>query len=147
MWWPSSLVEGSQTESAESSYQQYLESRVAAGMPSRVQTGQQNDSLEGKNGKVVPETLMFVLSSFQVFHPLCSTLKIFDITATSVTNAGLIIILQKLTKLNSLGEYSISDNFLKSLFVVPYLNIDKFGLLSVHTRKVELQNYFHWQYI
>ena len=72
----------------------------------------------------------------QVFHPLCSTLKIFDITDTSVTNAGLIIILQKLTKLNSLGEYSISDNFLKSLFVVPYLNIDKFGLLSVHTRKV-----------
>lgn len=60
----------------------------------------------------------------------------FDITDTSVTNSGLLLLLKKLSKLQSLGEYCISEHFLKSLCVVSSMKIDTFGLLSVHTRKI-----------
>ncbi|TRY72356.1 hypothetical protein TCAL_01007 [Tigriopus californicus] len=72
----------------------------------------------------------------QVHHPLCYTLKAFDITDTSVTNSGLLIILKKIRKIHSLGEYSISDNFLRNLNVASIVNSDQFELNAVHSRKV-----------
>ena len=38
--------------------------------------------------------------------------------------------------LTSLGEYSISDSFLRSLCVVSSLRMDKFPLVTLHSRKV-----------
>ena len=61
----------------------------------------------------------------QVHHPICSTLRVFDIADTSVTNYGLLTILRKMPQLHSLGEFSISDNFLRSLCVVTSLKVRK----------------------
>lgn len=72
----------------------------------------------------------------QVMHPLCSTLTVLDITDTSVTNYGLLTILRRMPQVHSLGEFSISDAFLRSLCVVTSLKMDKFGLHVLHTRKI-----------
>lgn len=72
----------------------------------------------------------------QVLQPLCATLCVFDIADTSVTNVGLLIILRKMTKVHSLGEYNVSENFLRSLCVVSSLRMDKFGLYTLHARKI-----------
>lgn len=64
----------------------------------------------------------------QVLQPVCSTLALFDITGTSVTSHGLQCLLRKVTKVKSLGEYTISDNFLRSLCVVSSLHMDKFSI-------------------
>jgi hypothetical protein len=75
----------------------------------------------------------------QVPHPICFTLKVLDLTDTSVTNHGLLLILKKLTQLTSLGEYNISDNFMRSLTAANKIfrleSGISLGLLSVHTRK------------
>ena len=63
----------------------------------------------------------------QVMHPVCSTLRVFDMADTSVTNIGLLSILRKMPQLQSLGEYCISDHFLRGLCVVNSLKMDKFG--------------------
>lgn len=62
-----------------------------------------------------------------------------DLTDTSVTNSGLLLILKRLTQLTSLGEYNISDNFLRSLTATKIFRLESgisLGLLSVHARKV-----------
>ncbi len=70
----------------------------------------------------------------KVLHPLCSTLRVFDITDTSVTNAGLLLILRRMIHVHSLGEFGISDNFLRSLRVVSSLRMDKFSITNLHSR-------------
>ncbi len=72
----------------------------------------------------------------QVMQPVCSTLTMFDITGTSVTSHGLQILLRKLNKVRTLGEFTISDNFLRSLCVVSSLNMDKFSIKNLHARKI-----------
>ena len=72
----------------------------------------------------------------QVLQPLCATLKLFDIAGTSVTSHGLLAILRNLTKAHSLGEFNISETFLRSLCVVSSLKMDKFGLYTLHARKI-----------
>jgi len=72
----------------------------------------------------------------QVLQPICLSLRTLDITDTSITNVGLHMLCRKIQNLNSLGEYSISDSFLRSLCVVSSLQMDKFPLLSLHARKV-----------
>ncbi len=67
-------------------------------------------------------------------HPLCSTLRVFDITDTSVTNGGLLLILRRMIFVHSLGEFGISDNFLRSLRVVSSLRMDKFSITNLHSR-------------
>ena len=66
---------------------------------------------------------VFLIIHFQVLHPICSTLRVFDIADTSVTNYGLLTILRKMPQLHSLGEFCISDNFLRSLCVVTSLKV------------------------
>ena len=58
------------------------------------------------------------------------------ISGTSVTSHGLQCLLRKLNKVRSLGEYTISDSFLRSLCVVSSLNMDKFTLQNLHARKI-----------
>ena len=72
----------------------------------------------------------------QVLHPICSSVRHVDITDTSITNVGLQQLCKKIHILNSLGEYSVSDSFLRSLCVVSSMKIDKFPLVTLHTRKV-----------
>jgi len=72
----------------------------------------------------------------QVLHPICSSLRHVDITDTSITNVGIQQLCRKINSLTSLGEYSISDSFLRSLCVVSSLKMDKFPLVSLHSRKV-----------
>jgi len=72
----------------------------------------------------------------QVLHPICSSLRHVDITDTSITNVGLQQLCRKMASLTSLGEYSISDSFLRALCVVSSLRMDKFPLVSLHSRKV-----------
>ena len=72
----------------------------------------------------------------QVLHPICSSLRHLDITDTSITNTGLQQLCKKIHSLQSLGEYSISDSFLRSLCVVSSMKIHKYPLVSLHTRKV-----------
>ena len=72
----------------------------------------------------------------QVLHPICSSVRHVDITDTSITNVGLQQLCKKIHILNSLGEYSVSDSFLRSLCVVSSMKIDKFPLMTLHTRKV-----------
>ena len=72
----------------------------------------------------------------QVLHPICNSVRHIDITDTSITNVGLQQLCKKIHILNSLGEYSISDSFLRSLCVVSSMKIDKFSLVTLHTRKV-----------
>jgi len=72
----------------------------------------------------------------QVLHPICSSLRHVDITDTSITNTGLQQLCKKIQSLQSLGEYSVSDSFLRSLCVVSSMKIDKYPLVSLHTRKV-----------
>ena len=72
----------------------------------------------------------------QVLHPICSTVRHVDITDTSITNVGLQQLCKKIHILNSIGEYSVSDSFLRSLCVVSSMKIDKFPLVTLHTRKV-----------
>jgi len=72
----------------------------------------------------------------QVMQPVCSTLTTLDITGTSVTSHGLQCLLRKLSQVGSLGEYTISDSFLRSLCVVSSLNMDKFTLRNLHARKI-----------
>ena len=55
---------------------------------------------------------------------------------TSVTSHGLQCLLRKLSQVGSLGEYTISDSFLRSLCVVSSLNMDKFTLRNLHARKI-----------
>ena len=55
---------------------------------------------------------------------------------TSVTCTGLLCILRKLGKVQSLGEYNISDGFLRSLCVVSSLHMDKFTCKDLHARKI-----------
>ncbi len=62
-----------------------------------------------------------------------------DLTDTSVTNAGLLMILRKLTQLTALGEYNVTDTFLRSLTANRIFRLESgisLGLLSVHARKV-----------
>ena len=70
--------------------------------------------------------MIFYLSKIQVLHPICTTLRVFDIADTSVTNFGLLTILRKMPQLQSLGEFCISDNFLRSLCVVTSLKVNIF---------------------
>ena len=72
----------------------------------------------------------------QVLHPICSSLRHVDITDTSITNNGLQQLCKKIHSLQSLGEYSVSDSFLRSLCVVSSMKIDKYPLVSLHSRKV-----------
>ena len=72
----------------------------------------------------------------QVMQPVCSTLTLLDIAGTSVTSHGLQCLLRKLNKVKSLGEYTISDNFLRSLCVVSSLNMDQFSVTNLHARKI-----------
>jgi len=72
----------------------------------------------------------------QVLHPICSSLRHVDITDTSITNVGLQQLCRKMLSLTSLGEYSISDSFLRSLCVVSSMKMDKFPLVTLHSRKV-----------
>jgi hypothetical protein len=72
----------------------------------------------------------------QVLHPICSSLRHVDITDTSITNVGLQQLCRKISSLTSLGEYSIGDSFLRSLCVVSSLRMDKFPLVTLHSRKV-----------
>jgi len=72
----------------------------------------------------------------QVLHPICGSLRHVDITDTSITNVGLQQLCRKIVGLTSLGEYSIPDSFLRSLCVVSSLRMDKFPLVSLHSRKV-----------
>ena len=69
-------------------------------------------------------------------HPIRSTVRHIDITDTSITNVGLPQLGKKIQILNSIGEYSVSDSFLWSLCVVSSMKIDKFPLVTLHTRKV-----------
>jgi len=72
----------------------------------------------------------------QVLHPICGSLRCVDITDTSITNVGLAQLCRQMGSLTSLGEYSISDSFLRSLAVVSSMKIDRFPLVFLHTRKV-----------
>jgi len=72
----------------------------------------------------------------QVLHPICNSVRHVDITDTSITSVGLQQLCKKIHNLNSLGEYSISDSFLRSLPVVSSMKIDKYPLVTLHTRKV-----------
>ena len=72
----------------------------------------------------------------QVLHPICGTVRHVDITDTSITNVGLQQLCKKIHMLSSIGEYSVSDSFLRSLCVVSSMKIDKFPLVTLHTRKV-----------
>ena len=83
----------------------------------------------GSNSEVLVEVK-------QVLHPICSSLRHVDITDTSITNVGLQQLCRKMKSLTSLGEYSISDSFLRSLCVVSSLKMDKFPLVTLHSRKV-----------
>ena len=83
----------------------------------------------GSNSEVLVEVK-------QVLHPICSSLRHVDITDTSITNVGLQQLCRKMKSLTSLGEYSISDSFLRSLCVVSSLRMDKFPLVTLHSRKV-----------
>ena len=60
----------------------------------------------------------------------------FDISDTNVTNTGLLSILRKMPQLHSLGEFCVSDNFLRGLCVVTSLKMDTFGLYSLHARNI-----------
>lgn len=90
----------------------------------------------GGQGRGINDDELNMVEVKQVLHPVCSTLRIFDIADTSVTNYGLLTILRKMPQLHSLGEFSISDNFLRSLCVVTSLKMDKFGLYTLHARKI-----------
>ena len=61
----------------------------------------------------------------QVLHPICGSLRCVDITDTSITNVGLAQLCRQMGSLTSLGEYSISDSFLRSLAVVSSMKIDR----------------------
>jgi len=72
----------------------------------------------------------------QVLHPICYTLKVFDIADTSVTASGLLVVLRKISNLHSLGEYCVSDRFLRGLSNVQgSTRRDLFFLSNLHTRK------------
>ncbi len=70
-----------------------------------------------------------LVSVRHVLHPLCHTLLSLDLTDTSVTNAGLLLLLRKVPRLTSLGEYTVSDHFLRT-------TAGRFALTSAHTRKL-----------
>ena len=89
-----------------------------------------NNPSDSNNGAAV------LVEVKQVLHPICSTVRHVDITDTSITNVGLQQLCKKIHILNSIGEYSVSDSFLRSLCVVSSMKIDKFPLVTLHTRKV-----------
>ena len=89
-----------------------------------------NNPSDSNNGAAV------LVEVKQVLHPICSTVRSVDITDTSITNVGLQQLCKKIHILNSIGEYSVSDSFLRSLCVVSSMKIDKFPLVTLHTRKV-----------
>jgi len=91
---------------------------------------------QGPTGSYGSGTHEVLLEVKQVLQPICLSLRTLDITDTSITNVGLHMLCRKVQNLNSLGEYSISDSFLRSLCVVSSLQMDKFPLLSLHARKV-----------
>ena len=78
---------------------------------------------------------------FKVLHPICSTLRVFDIADTSVTNYGLLTILRKMQQLHSLGEFSISDNFLRSLCVVTSLKVRRKELCNIVKMRHNIEIY------
>jgi len=97
---------------------------------SSLQNCLKNNPGNGSNGAAV------LVEVKQVLHPICSSLRHVDITDTSITNVGLQQLCRKIHSLTSLGEYSISDSFLRSLCVVSSMKMDKFPLVTLHSRKV-----------
>jgi len=83
----------------------------------------------------------------QILQPICSSLRTVDITDTSITNVGLHLLCRKIENLSSLGEYSISDSFLRSLCVVSSLRMDKFPLITLHARKVSFTGMYNMVHV
>ena len=79
---------------------------------SSLQNCLKNNPSSGSSGAAV------LVEVKQVLHPICSSLRHVDITDTSITNVGLQQLCRKMLSLTSLGEYSISDSFPRSLCVV-----------------------------
>jgi len=79
----------------------------------------------------------------QILQPICLSLRTVDITDTSITNVGLHLLCRKIQNLSSLGEYSISDSFLRSLCVVSSLKMDTFPLVALHARKVSFTGMYN----
>jgi hypothetical protein len=59
-----------------------------------------------------------------------------DLTDTCITNGGLLTLLKKVPNLRSVGEFTISDGFLRSMQCVRSLQMDRFCLLSLHARRI-----------
>ena len=73
----------------------------------------------------------------QVLHPLCNTLRVLDITDTSVTSTALISVLKKVNKLQTFGEFCLSDHFLRSLSHLTATQREKSCRFTcIHARKV-----------
>ena len=101
--------------------------------------------LSNSHGNSIEEEVLVEVK--QVMHPVCSTLRVFDIADTSVTNIGLLSILRKMPQLHSLGEFCISDNFLRGLCVVTSLKMDKFGLYTLHARKITNVGFYNMVHV